>query len=81
MGSSVSQTGWNAWFCDIEMVIEEPGGTQPPFRWKAAVGFTGAGSFQSGTAGILGVNGGLDAFQRVEFDWAGLAGPEVIIRA
>ena len=31
-------------------------------------------------SGILGINGGLDQFQRVEFDWQAVAGPEVIIR-
>ena len=80
MGSNVSQTGWQAWFESVELEITDPSAVTQPFRWKSVVGFTGAGSFQSGASGILGVNGGLDAFQRVEFDWANLAGPEVTIR-
>src|SRR5262245_11435858 len=53
MGSSVSQTGWTAWFATVELAIEDPAGILPPIRWTSIVGFTGAGSFQSGTAGIL----------------------------
>jgi hypothetical protein len=45
------------------------------------VGFTPAGTFSAGqVAGILGINGGLDQFQLVEFDLNALGGPEVVIR-
>jgi hypothetical protein len=81
MGSSVSRTGWSAWFEIVDLVLEDPTGTVPPFRWSAVVGFTGAGSFAGSHSGVLGVNGGLDRFQRVEFDWSALGGPEVVVRA
>jgi Aspartyl protease len=81
MGSSLSRTGWNAWFATVELELEDPARILPPYRWSAVVGFTGTGSFKGRHNGILGVNGGLDAFQRVEFDWSALAGPEVVVRA
>ena len=68
MGSSVSRTGWSAWFEMVELQLEDQAGVLQPFRWPAVVGFTGAGSFAGRHNGILGVNGGLDRFQRVEFD-------------
>jgi hypothetical protein len=82
VGSSVSQTGVSAWFETVELELVDPSGVQPPFRWKSAVGFTPRGSFSRlRTFGILGVNGGLDRFRRVEFDWSALGGPEVVLRA
>jgi hypothetical protein len=70
-----------AWFAPVDLQIDDPNGVQAPFRWRAVVGFTPAGTFSIGQgSGILGVNGGLDQFQRTEFDWAGLNGPEVVIR-
>jgi hypothetical protein len=80
MGSSVSRTGWSAWFERVELQLEDPTGIQPPFRWSAVVGFTGAGSFTGRHNGVLGVNSGLDQFQRVEFDWSAFGGPEVVLR-
>jgi hypothetical protein len=81
MGSSVSQTGFAAWFETVELELIDPAGVHPPFRWTAPVGFTGHGSFgKSSTYGILGVNGGLARFRRVEYDWSALSGPEVVIR-
>jgi hypothetical protein len=81
MGSSVSRTGFPAWFETVDLRLDPSAGGGPSFRWPAMVGFTPRGSFMSGhVSGILGVNGGLDRFQRVEFDWATLTGPEVIIR-
>jgi hypothetical protein len=61
--------------------LADQAGILAPFRWSALVGFTGRGSFAStAAAGILGVNGGLDRFQCVEFDWSSLGGPEVVLR-
>jgi hypothetical protein len=81
MGSNVSRTGFAAWFETVELELIDPAGVLPPFRWAAPVGFTGRGSFaKSSINGILGVNGGLDHFRRVEYDWSALAGPEVVIR-
>jgi hypothetical protein len=80
MGSSLSQTGWWAWLETVDLELEDPTGVLPPFRWSAVVGFTGTGSFKGRHNGIVGVNGGLDAFQRVEFDWSALGGPEVVLR-
>ena len=81
VGSSVSGTGFVAWFDTVQLQIDDPANVQAPFRWSAAVGFTPAGSFAtSPIAGLLGVNGGLDRFQRVEFDWSALGGPEVVVR-
>jgi hypothetical protein len=77
----MGQTGFAAWFESVELELRDPAGLHRPFRWTAVVGFTGRGSFgKSAAYGILGVNGGLDAFQRVEFDWAALGGPEIIVR-
>jgi hypothetical protein len=79
--SSVSGSGAVAWFAPAELLILDPGGVQAPHRWPAIVGFTPAASFSTGPiAGVLGVNGGLDRFQRVEFDWSALGGPEVVLR-
>jgi hypothetical protein len=81
VGSSVSLTGIPAWFETVELELADPAGVQRLFRWTAVVGFTGRGSFaRLNTSGILGVNGGLAHFQRVEFDWSVLAGPEVVLR-
>jgi hypothetical protein len=81
VGSSVSGTGVVAWFATVSLQVIDPTGVQTPFRWPAVVGFTPAGSFAtSPVAGLLGVNGGLDQFQRVEFDWSALGGPEVVLR-
>jgi len=81
MGSSITRTGFPTWFSPVELQIDDPTGVIRPHRWPAVVGFTPAGSFTKGrAAGILGVNGGLGQLQRVEFDWAALAGPEVVIR-
>jgi hypothetical protein len=82
MVSSVSRTGFSTWFQTVDLQIEDPTGVGPLFRWTAVVGFTGVGSFHATPAtGILGVNGGLDHFQRIEFDWSALGGPEVVVRA
>ena len=81
VGSSISGIGVVAWFAPVTLQIEDPVGIQAPFRWSATVGFTPAGTFgQSPIAGLLGVDGGLDQFQRVEFEWAALGSPEVVIR-
>jgi hypothetical protein len=81
MGSQVSRTGWSAWFARVELEVRDPAAILPPFRWPAVVGFTGRGSFgTTSVAGVLGVNGGLDRFRRVEFDWSALSGPEVVLR-
>jgi hypothetical protein len=81
MGSSITRTGYATWFAPVRLQIDDPAGIVPPFVWPAVVGFTPTGSFAVGrAAGILGINGGLDAFQRVEFDWAAAGGPEVIVR-
>ena len=69
VGSSVSGVGVVAWFAPVELQIDDPAGAQAPYRWPAVVGFTPAGSFATGSvSGVLGVNGGLDRFQRAEFD-------------
>jgi hypothetical protein len=82
MGSSLGVTGTLTWFARVELQINDPSGVIPPFRWPATVGFTPAGSFATGSvSGVLGVNGGLDQLQRVEFDWSALGGPEVVLRA
>jgi hypothetical protein len=81
MGSSVTLTGVPAWFETVQLELRDPAGVHRPFRWTSVVGFTGRGSFaKSAASGILGTNGGLDAFQRVEFDWAAASGPEVVVR-
>ncbi|HEX4588511.1 MAG TPA: hypothetical protein VH120_01185, partial [Gemmataceae bacterium] len=81
IGSSVSRTGVSAWFQRVELQLDPVGGVGTPFRWTGVVGFTPIQTFTAGRAsGILGVNGGLDQFQRVEFDWSAAAGPEVVIR-
>jgi hypothetical protein len=81
MGSSVSRTGFDAWFETVSLELRDPAGVHPPFRWAAPVGFTGRGSFAKSSAyGIIGINGGLDRFRRVEYDWSALSGPEVVIR-
>jgi hypothetical protein len=81
MGSSVSRTGFPVWFERVGLQLNDPAGVGRPFRWPAVVGFTPVGSFWAGRAsGILGVNGGLDRFQRIEFDWSALGGPEVVVR-
>jgi hypothetical protein len=81
MGSSITRTGFLTWFAPVEIQIDDPAGVIPPYRWPAIVGFTPAGCFTVGrAAGILGINGGLDQVQRVEFDWQALGGPEVLIR-
>ena len=74
-------TGVPAWFETVELELRDPAGVHRPFRWKSVVGFTSRGSFSKTSAsGILGINGGLDQFQRVEFDWSAPSGPEVVIR-
>jgi hypothetical protein len=81
MGSNITSTGTTAWFETVELELRDSAGVHPPFRWSTVVGFTGRSSFGKTSAyGILGINGGLDRFRRVEFDWQALAGPEVIIR-
>ncbi len=81
MGSSLTRTGLPTWFAPVELQIEDPAGVIRPYEWSAVVGFTPTGSFPVGrAAGVLGVNGGLDRLQRVEFDWQALAGPEVVVR-
>jgi hypothetical protein len=81
VGSSVNRTGVSAWFEQVELQLDPVGGIGPPFRWPAVVGMTPVRTFVAGrAAGILGINGGLDAFQRLEFDWAAVGGPEVVIR-
>lgn len=79
--SSVSLAGVATWFATVELELRDPARSHAPFRWTSFVGFTGRGSFsKSSASGILGVNGGLDHLQRVEFDWQALGGPEVVIR-
>jgi hypothetical protein len=78
--SSVSQTGVATWFEAAGFELTDPAGNRPPFQWRSVVGFTPVGSFGGPIAGILGVNGGLDQVQRVEFDWSALGGPEVVLR-
>jgi hypothetical protein len=81
VGSSVGGAGVVAWFEAVDLQIDDPANIQPSHRWKAIVGFTPVDTFASSPiAGLLGVNGGLDQFQRIEFDWHSLAGPEVVIR-
>ncbi len=81
MGSSVTLTGLPAWFAPVGLDLRDPAGVHRPFRWTSVVGFTGRGSFaKSAASGILGINGGLDQFQRVEFDWSAAGGPEVVVR-
>jgi hypothetical protein len=81
VGSSISGVGVVAWFAPVELEIRDLAHASAPFRWSAVVGFTPSGSFSVGhIAGLLGVNGGFDQFQRTEFDWSSLAGPEVVIR-
>lgn len=81
MGSTIIHTGTAAWFDAVELELRDAAGVHRPFRWTAVVGFTGRGAFGKTSAyGILGVNGGLDQFQRVEFNWQSSAGPEVVIR-
>ena len=81
VSSSISGVSVIAWFAPIGLEIRDPANVQPTFRWPAVVGFTPAGTFSSGqVAGLLGVNGGLDQFQSVEFDWSSMTGPEVLIR-
>lgn len=81
MGSTITHTGTSAWFDAVELELRDSAGVHPPFRWSTVVGFTGRGSFGKTSAyGILGINGGLDRFRRVELDWQALAGPGVVIR-
>ena len=81
LGSSITQSGSLAWFAPVKLQVDDPADIIRPHGWKAVVGFTPVGSFAVGrAAGVLGVNGGLDQLQRVEFDWQALAGPEVVIR-
>jgi hypothetical protein len=81
MGSSLGVTGSLVWFARVELQVNDPRGVTLPFRWSAVVGFTPAGRFTTGSiSGVLGVNGGLDRFQRIEFDWSALGGPEVVLR-
>jgi hypothetical protein len=81
MGSSITRIGLPTWFAPVELQINDPADVIRPHRWSAVVGFTPVGSFAIGrAAGILGVNGGLDQLQRVEFDWSALGGPEVVVR-
>jgi hypothetical protein len=80
MGSSVTVTGFPTWFGRIDMQINDPTGIASPLRWDAVVGFTPRGSFGGPVSGVIGVNGGLGRFRRVEFDWSAPGGPEVVIR-
>jgi hypothetical protein len=78
LGSSLSQSGTQAWFDRVELQVADPAGIAPAIRWSAVVGFAPYGSFMAGA--ITGVLGGLDRFQRIEFDWSALGGPEVVLR-
>jgi hypothetical protein len=79
--SSVGTGGSPTWFRPVDLEVRDETGAQRPFRWTATVGFISGPSFlTSPVSGVLGVNGGLDRFQRVEFDWYSLQTPEIVLR-
>jgi hypothetical protein len=79
--SSVGGGGLPAWFRPVTLEVQDLGGVQRPFRWDAWVGFVAGPSFATSlVSGVLGVNGALDHFRRVEFDWYSLQNPEVVLR-